>query len=174
MIGSSESELSKRKSFGFVLLLFLVMRFGLWGWMVFAREVYRGNLSPDLIYRPYMGVQPANNVWLEVWQRWDTLQYQAVAERGYHAFDTATFTTPLYPFLMKTVGAILGGNTLLGGIIVSNLFCLVALWAFYLLAEKELQNVQSAKRALIYLLIFPSSFFLFAPYTEPLYFLGAT
>ena len=62
---------------------------------------------------------------------------------------------------------------MLGGIIVSNLFCLAALWAFYLLAEKELQNVQSAKRALIYLLIFPASFFLFAPYTEPLYFLGA-
>jgi len=149
------------------------MRFGLWGWMVFAREIYRGNLSPDPVYRPYMGVEPVNNVWLEVWQRWDTLQYQAVAERGYQAFDTAAFTTPLYPFLMQTAGALLGGNTLIGGIIVSNIFCLAALWAFYLLAEKELQNVQSAKRALIYLLIFPASFFLFAPYTEPLYFLGA-
>ncbi len=165
--------MSKSKSFGLVLLLFLLMRFGLWGWMVFVREIYHGALSPDPIYRPYVDVQPVNNVWLEVWQRWDTLQYQAVAERGYQAFDTATFTTPLYPFLMRTSGALLGGNTLLGGMLVSNLFCLAALWAFYLLAEKELQNVQLAKRALIYLLIFPASFFLFAPYTEPLYFLGA-
>jgi hypothetical protein len=132
--------LSKLKSFGFVFLLFLLMRFGLWGWMVLAREMYRGDLSPHPIYRPYMGVQPINNVWLEVWQRWDTLQYQAVAERGYQAFDTATFTTPLYPFLMKTAGELLGGNTLLGGMLVSNLFCLAALWAFYLLAENELKN----------------------------------
>jgi len=149
------------------------MRFGLWGWMVLAREIYRGDLSPDPIYRPYMGVQPVRNVWLEVWQRWDTLQYQAVAERGYQAFATSTFTTPLYPVLMRNAGALLGGDTLLGGMIVSNIFCLAALWAFYLLAEKELQNVRARQRALIYLLIFPASFFLFAPYTEPLYFLGA-
>ena len=42
-----------------------------------------------------------------------------------------------------------------------------------MLAERELQNVQLAKQALVYLVIFPASFFLFAPYTEPLYFLGA-
>jgi hypothetical protein len=41
---------------------------------------------------------------------------------------------------MKTAGELLGGNTLLGGMLVSNLFCLAALWAFYLLAENELKN----------------------------------
>lgn len=175
MTGSGETEvkLSRKKSFGFVALLFILARFGLWGWMVLVRAIYRGDFSPDPTYRPYMGVAPVHNIWLEVWQRWDTLQYQAVAERGYQAFDTALFTPPLYPWLMKWGGWILGGNTLLGGMIVSNLFCLFAIWAFYLLAEQVLQDAQSTRRALIYLVIFPASFFLFAPYTEPLYFLGA-
>jgi Gpi18-like mannosyltransferase len=149
------------------------MRLALWGWMVLARAIYQGDLSPDPVYRPYMGVEPVQNIWLQVWQRWDTVQYQAIAERGYGAFSTAVWSPPLYPFLMRLAGMLLGGNTLVGGMIVSNIFCLAALWAYYLLAEHELQDSKSARRALIYVLIFPASFFLFAPYTEPIYFFGS-
>src|SRR3989304_2020391 len=141
--------------------------------MVLVRQIYRGDLPFNVVDHPYVGVTPTVNIGLDVWQRWDALQYQAIAERGYQAFDTALFTPPLYPWLMRMTGLLFGGDTLLGGVVIFSFFFLGGLWAFYLLAERILQNAASARRALLYLLIFPASFFLFAPYTEPLYFLGA-
>jgi hypothetical protein len=141
--------------------------------MWFVSNLVHFNLSPDPTFRPYWGVPPVSTSWLEVWQRWDTLQYQAIAERGYSAFSTALFTTPLYPVLMRWSGLLLGVNTLLGGIIISSIACLLAFWFFYLLSIDELGDEPSARRALIYLAIFPTAFFFFAAYTESLYFLGA-
>lgn len=164
---------SQKSSFGFVVVLFVILRFGLWGWMWFVRNLFHFDLSPDSTFRPYWGVVPVSNSWLEVWQRWDTLQYQAVAERGYSAFSTALFTTPLYPLLMRWSSVLLDLNTLLTGIIVSSIACLLAFWFFYLLVIDELGDEPSARRALIYLAVFPTAFFFFAAYTESLYFLGA-
>lgn len=65
------------------------------------------------------------------------------------------------------------GNPLPGGLIVSNICFLGALRVFYLLAEQLLPDISSVKRSLVYLVIFPTSFFFFAPYGESLYFLGA-
>jgi Gpi18-like mannosyltransferase len=140
-------------------------------WLV--RRLLPFDLSPDLVFRPYMGVVPESNSWLEVWQRWDVLHYQAIAERGYSAFSTSLFTTPLFPLLMRWASALFSGNTLLGGLLVSNVACLLSFWVFYLLAQKELGDEPAARRALTYLAIFPTAFFLFASYTESLYFLGA-
>src|SRR5262249_126780 len=85
----------------------------------------------------------------------------------------AVWSPPLYPLLMRLAGTVVGGSTLIGGMLVSNLFCLAALWVFYLAAESELPDSAAARRALIYLFIFPPAFFFFPPYTEPIYFLGA-
>ncbi len=156
------------------LVAFLVTWIILWTWMfLVVRTLYPGNITPDPILRPYMGVTPEPNPVLSVWQRWDALHYQAIAERGYQAFETSLFTPPLYPILMRWAGQLLGGNTLLGGLLVSNLFCLLALLAFYHLAKDELESEHVTRRVLVYLLIFPTAFFLFAPYTEAVFFLGA-
>lgn len=159
--------------FGFVFLVYLATLVVLWGWMILVRMIYPGDFSPDPVFRPYMGVEPVKSPLLDVWQRWDVLHYQAIAERGYAAFDTAAWTPPLHPWLMKEAGKLFFGNTVLGGLIVSNVFCLAALWAFHLLAEQLLPDKSSARRALVYLAIFPTSFFFFAPYSESLFFLAA-
>ncbi len=52
------------------------------GMDVVNKEYPPTDTSPDPILRPYQGVTPETNPWLEVWQRWDTLHYQAIAERG--------------------------------------------------------------------------------------------
>lgn len=154
------------------LFIYLGVFLTLWSVMWVAREIYPGSLSPDEIYRPYMGVMPEKNQWLAPWQRWDTLQYQAIAERGYLSFENSLFVPPLYPFLMRNLGELLG-NTLLAGLIISNLFGFAAIFAFYRLMIYEFGDEKRAYRAILYLLSFPTAFFIFAPYTESLFFLGA-
>lgn len=157
----------------FPLMVFALGLATLWGWMRFIHWLLPIDLSPDPALRPHMGVAPETHPWLSLWQRWDTLHYQAIAGQGYAAFDTSLFTPPLYPFLMRVFGAALGGNTLLGGWIVSLLFCAAALTAFYRLAQFELKDEILARRAVAYLALFPTAFFLFAPYTESLFMLGS-
>ena len=81
------------------IVVFLIARIALTIWMWGVRQVYSTPLLPDPVLRPYVGVAVEQNPWLEVWQRWDTLHYQAIAERGYEAFKGALFVPPLYPFL---------------------------------------------------------------------------
>lgn len=113
------------------------------------------------------------NPWLEPWQRWDTLHYQAIAERGYGAFDSALFVPPMYPCLMGALAPALGGNTLLAGMVISNLAFIGCLILIYQIAEKETCDPDVARRAVIYLAWFPTAVFLLAAYTESLYLLAA-
>lgn len=156
-----------------VVPIFLIVRVGLTLWMWAVRQVIAQPLAPEPTLRPYLGVAAVTNPWLEPWQRWDTLHYQAIAERGYQAFDGALFAPPLYPALMRLFGLLLGGDTLLGGLVVSNLALLGGLLAFYLLAERELGGAVVARRATLYLLVFPTAFFFMAAYSESLLLLGA-
>lgn len=164
---------SQLKNLSFPLVIFFLMLLTFWAWMYTAIQIVPVNMTPDSSLRPYMGVSPETNPLLAVWQRWDVLHYQAIAERGYAAFDTSLFTPPLYPFLMRLTGILFNGNTLLGGMIVSLLFCAASFAAFYSLAKFELGDEPQARRVLLYLAIFPTAFFLFAPYTESLFMLGS-
>jgi hypothetical protein len=141
-------------------------------WMWLVRQVISDPISPDPILRPYLGVRVETNTWLEPWQRWDTLHYQAIAERGYDAFEGALFTPPLYPGLIATIDSITGSGSLLAGLVLSNLAYVGALLMFYRLAVLELKDQQLAIRATTYLALFPTAFFFLAAYTEPLLLLG--
>jgi hypothetical protein len=155
------------------IAVFIALRLGLSIWMVAVRTVYDRPLAPDPIVRPYLGVAVESNPWLDVWQRWDTLHYQAIAERGYAAFYGALFTPPLFPFLMRAIGWILGGRTLLAGILISNGACIGAFIAMYQFVELENGRQDHATRSVIYLASYPAAFFLLAAYTESLFLLAA-
>ncbi len=152
---------------------FIILRLVTAVWAVAARSLHPGPFAPDPVLRPYVGVAVETNPILEPWQRWDTLHYQAVAERGYAAFDTALFTPPLYPGLMRLFGSALGGNTLLAGILVSNAACLLGLIALGRLALLETGDEASARRTVLYMASFPAAFFLMAAYAESLFLLSA-
>ena len=155
----------------YALITFAVMRvfFSVWMWGI--RQVFPGELPPNPVLRPYLDIRPEPNPMLEVWQRWDALHYQAIAERGYAAYDTALFSPPLFPMLIRQVNRIIG-NTLIAGIIVSNAAFLVALVYWYRLVRLE-TNPVVARRSVLYLASFPTAFFFIAPYTESIYFLAA-
>lgn len=162
-----------RSSIQVVLPIFLAVRVALTLWMWAVRQVIAEPLPPDPVLRPYLGVAMEIHPLLEPWQRWDTLHYQAIAERGYGAFGGALFSPPLYPAAMRLAGQLLGGHTLLGGLIVANLAYLGGLLAFHQLARRELRSVDQAGRATLYLAVFPTAFFFMAAYSESMLLLGA-
>jgi len=156
----------------FPLILFLFLRFGLWGWMLLVRRLIPLSTFSDGNGHPYLGILPEQNALLEVWQRWDVLHYQLIAMHGYSATSLEPFA-PLYPLLIRMGAYFLGNNALLSGLLVSSIFCLSAFFGFLALAKMELGTQSQAQQVLLYLAFFPTAFFLFAPYSEPIYLLGA-
>jgi len=141
--------------------------------LIFARlanDIYPETFDPHPVLRPYLGVARATNPWIEPWQRWDTLHFQAIAERGYGAYNSSLFTPFLYPFLMRVVAKVIGGDTLIAGLIVSNLAFLAALIFLYRLIDLEADR-EVARRSILYLVFFPTAIFFFAAYSESLFLL---
>lgn len=102
----------------------------------------------------------------DVWARWDSVHFLRIAEHGYSAGEAAFY--PLYPALVGTLGRAFLGHYVLAGIAVS---LAAALGAFVLLeriAEPRL-GAAGARRALLYLALFPTAFFLQAVYSESLF-----
>ncbi len=119
------------------------------------------------------GLEPVSSrleqLLLEVWQRWDVIHYQRIAAQGYTDHQSSVFP-PLFPALTKVVGTVLGGHHLLAALLVSNLSFLVALIYFYKLTQLDYDR-EVARRATLYLAIFPTAFFFLVPYSESLFFL---
>ena len=155
-----------------ILLIFLLVEAFLFTWAWEMRRMMPDHY-PAGVKEMYKGVARETNPWLEPWQRWDTPQYQAIAERGYSAFDSAYFTPPLYPFLMGKLAPVFGGNTLLSGLFISGLAFLGCLLVFHKLAQLELGNEAGALRAVIFLAFYPAALFLVAAYNESLFLLAA-
>jgi hypothetical protein len=102
------------------------------------------------------------------WERHDALWFLRIAADGYRADDGSGAFFPLYPLLTRAVGTALGGHWLLGAYVVSNVALVVALTVLYRLTERELSDL-AARRTVLYLAVFPTAFFLYAPYTESLF-----
>ena len=106
---------------------------------------------------------------VNVWLRWDTVWYLKIAASGYAANDGSIAFMPLYPWLMRVSGGLLGGNLLFGGILISNLAGLIACILLFELTRLERNFKTSPFQTVLALLVFPSAFFLFAAYTESLF-----
>jgi hypothetical protein len=102
------------------------------------------------------------------WERWDALWYLRIASDGYAPDDPSAAFFPLYPLLSRAAGIVLGDHWLLGAYVVSNLALVAALTVFYRLTALELSDAL-ARRAVLYLAVFPTAFFLYAPYSESLF-----
>ncbi|MDP2727134.1 MAG: hypothetical protein Q8P59_06285 [Dehalococcoidia bacterium] len=101
---------------------------------------------------------------------WDGGWYFSIAQEGYawpgslmEQSNLAFF--PLYPFLGKLLGIILGGNTQLGLLLASNLSFAVYLYLLHRLVSLDLDNA-AALRTVTYVSIFPMSLFFSASYSE--------
>lgn len=120
---------------------------------------------------PYRGVARSQNILISVWQRFDSNWYLKIAQSAYADDGTAVYF-PLYPFLIRALGTIFLGRDLFAAMIISNLALIGVLFLTYQIT-KDLIGEEYSKRTLGFCVLFPTAFFLFAPYTESLFLLFA-
>jgi Gpi18-like mannosyltransferase len=96
----------------------------------------------------------------------DGMHYLTIAERGYQGFQQAFF--PFYPYLIHFFSKFIFHNYFVSGLFISNLSILITLFLFYKLVRLDFSE-KIAQTAIIFLLIFPSSFFFGSVYTESLF-----
>lgn len=106
------------------------------------------------------------------WERFDALWFLRVATGGYVDGDGSAAFFPLYPLLIRILSPVLGGHPLAAALLVSNAAFLGALIVFYLLTASEYDEA-AARRAVLYLAVFPAAFFFVSPYSESLFLLLA-
>ena len=114
---------------------------------------------------PYLGIKPAKNMALALWQRFDANWYLKVAMRGY-GNDGSTVYFPVYPMLIRTLVFFM--DPMLAATLVSNLALIGVLALFHRLTA-TIADDAVARRVVIYFLLFPTAFFLTAAYTESLF-----
>lgn len=115
--------------------------------------------------------------WIEAlvtgWSQWDSNWYILIAGQSYINDQTVAFY-PLFPFLLRGVGFLisLGQATpatyQLGGVIISSISALALCILFIRLLLLDYSR-EVTRCSLIYLIAFPTAFFLFAVYTESLF-----
>ena len=108
---------------------------------------------------------------LSAYQTWDAQHYLYLAEAGYQPeLIGSNAFSPLFPLLMRLFRPLFLGNTFLTGIVLANIFSLLAVVYFYLFV-KERYYPQAAFTAGLFLLAFPTAFYLNLIYTESLFLL---
>lgn len=126
--------------------------------------------APSEIF-PYHHAKPYPLRWLAIWQRFDANWYVSIAEDGYGTINGDDHFPPLFPVFIRTVKSLVG-NAFLAGLLISHLATFFAIKLFYDVLLEWGEETQ-AKRALIFMLIYPTSFFLFSVYSESLFLVTA-
>ena len=116
-----------------------------------------------------------DTLWL-MWRRFDAGFYVDIAEHGYWPASTLHTTSdwiflPLYPMLIYPFGHLFGGSDAafdIAGILVSNAAAVIAVVYLYRLVRRDFGSLV-ASRTVIYLAVFPTSFYLSAIYPEAVF-----
>jgi hypothetical protein len=152
-------------------VVYLVVRLGLF----LLGAAAWGLTSEHTSVGPNGAVAALTNGWHNVitgWNKQDSLWFLQIAGHGYSAGNDSAAFFPAYPALIRFVGFACLGHLLLAAYIVSNGALLAALVVLYQLTEREYDRA-TARRAVLYLTIFPTAFFLFDTYSEALFLLFA-
>jgi Mannosyltransferase (PIG-V) len=106
--------------------------------------------------------------WFEIWNRWDSLYYQKLAQFGYDAKDIVkSWFYPLFPWCVRLV-AYLTSDYLVSAFIVSGFACLIAAILLRRLVILD-YSPAVAQRTVWFFLIFPTAYFLHIGYSESLF-----
>jgi hypothetical protein len=97
--------------------------------------------------------------------RQDALWYQHIATAGYSTDGSSAAFFPLYPVAIHLLALLPGVGPLLAATLISQGCFFGSLVVFHALTTREF-GVAVARRAVVYLAIFPTAFFFLAPYTE--------
>jgi Gpi18-like mannosyltransferase len=162
-----ENFKKNKKTITFISLAFIAWRIWIQAFLIFGRLVLP--LKDRFLGRGIEGLLTNPELW--PWANFDGEHYLTIALQGYGNLEQAFF--PLFPWLIKTLVYPLRENLsalLISGLTISHLAFLVALFLFYKLIRLDFDN-KVAKLAILFLLVFPTSFFFGAIYTESLFLL---
>lgn len=135
-----------------------------------ARELpgNRDYPRPDIVSRGW-SVTPAGA--LDVWYRWDSGWYMSIVRGGYELRGRLAGTQsnfaffPLFPYLVRGAGRLLPATArtdvahLAIGVALTNLFLAAGLLIVYRLVAATQGSESVARRTVLYMLLFPASFF---------------
>lgn len=106
--------------------------------------------------------------WLWSRANFDGRYYLSIAQKGY-VFNQQSFF-PLYPKIIAWLTPLFNGQNLMAGWVANLVFLYWALFFFYKLMRLDFTE-KVTKRAIFYLLLFPTAFYFSMVYTEALFFL---
>jgi hypothetical protein len=151
--------------------IFLWSRAAIWAAALFALLVFEPNRHPEAARWDDPSVTRDLGSVTDIWARWDSVFFLRIAEHGYeHLTRSATAFFPFYPAIVGVLGRVFFGHYVLAGIVVSLAAGLASFVLLHHLAETRL-GAEGARRAVIYLAVFPMALFLQAVYSESLYLL---
>lgn len=119
---------------------------------------------------------PVNHFLLFPWANFDGVHYLSIAGDGYQADGTNSRFFPLFPLLIRAVSEIFGAGVpfglvyFLSGLFLSNFFLFLTLFIFYKLLRLDYPS-KTSLLILIFLLVFPTSFYFASIYSESLFLL---
>jgi hypothetical protein len=103
------------------------------GWVLWHQGLVPVHpIAPDQVYlnvEPVTG--PVTGWMLGAWQRLDTVYYLQIATHGYSADNGTVVFSPLYSLLIRSVGAVLGGQPLFAALLISSVACVGLLVLIY-------------------------------------------
>lgn len=121
---------------------------------------------------------------LNMFVNWDGGWYMHIIQNGYSATPIAEEQAnyaffPLYPMLVRFTGDTFGGEYVLIGVLLSNIFTLIGILYFYKLSERIfLSRKNDAKKlafsSTLLLICFPTAFLFTAVLSEALFFMLLT
>ena len=164
------------QAYRFPVILALSIRVGISLWMALVWVIVEPYFpsTPVAYLSTYGNLTPLSNLigrsLFDVWLRWDAVHYMNIARIGYEGVGIGdTNFLPLYPYVVLILKNIFPMPEVISGLIVSTIACIIAFIAFYKLVLLLFCNEQLARWTIIIWGIYPTSLFLFAPYTDSLY-----
>jgi Gpi18-like mannosyltransferase len=142
-----------------ILLLLLAIKSMLFFW---------GSVQFDFLNHPH-------ETTASIWNRWDALHYQEIAQYGYtgksdiKGSGILIYFPPLYPAMIAAVSKVLDLNYITASILVSNIFSFLSSILLFFITKYECRSRIVACKAVLALNLFPTSYFLLAPFSEPVF-----
>jgi hypothetical protein len=162
-----------RQGIRYSLTVFLAVRLGLLILGLVAVELFPP-LKPVSV--PGWRAQPLPDPgWQNAFtsfERFDALWFLRIASSGYRTGDGSAAFFPLYPLAIRAVSWVTGGHPFGAALLVSNAAIACGLCVVYALTASE-RSIATARRTVLLVALFPTSFFFFAPYSESLFLLLA-
>lgn len=154
------------KKFLPILKLFIIWRLGLLLISMLAIKVLP--FKPSFPYHDAIlaNLSPYQFIWH--WANFDGVHYITIAREGYLKTGFIQAFFPFYPIVINILNKIVG-DLIWSGLIISN-FCFL-LGLFFFQELMKLEKIKGMKFPLLLLLLFPTSFYFGAYYSESLFFL---